>query len=289
MFPVLPFLDGSPPLYSVRRAIGVLYLLPVFLAVIGCQQIESGFPAQRADMVKLILATAADEYPSLSDDPYFQSAITAVKEVPRERFVPETERVHAYQNRPLPIGYDQTISDAYIVTVMTAAVQAQRGSNILEIGTGSGYQAAILSKIGSNVHSVEIVEPLAQAAQSLLDALQYPNITVKAGDGFQGWQEFAPYDAIIVTAGASKIPQPLMAQLKIGGKLVMPIGPQGPLEQLILVTKTAADGLTRCSLGPAMFVPLTGRGRRPDHSLGLYDRSIPACYPGQRAVWARER
>lgn len=197
--------------------------------------------------------------------------------------MPADERHEAYRDTPLSIGYKQTISDPYIVAVMTAAVRVEPGSNVLEIGTGSGYQAAVLSRIGARVHSIEIVEALAKSAAERLHRLGFANVDIKAGDGFAGWPEFAPYDAIIVTAGAAEIPPPLIAQLKVGGRLIMPIGPEWPLEQLELVTKTSDHATSRCSLGPAMFVPLTGRGARPKGLKGLYDHSVKPCYPGQTA------
>lgn len=192
--------------------------------------------------------------------------------------MPESDRAQAYKDSPLPIGYGQTISDAYIVTVMTAALNLPPHANVLEVGTGSGYQAAVLSKLSSTVHSIEIVAPLAARAAKLLASLGMSNVTVRAGDGFRGWPEAAPFDGIIVTAGAAEIPPPLVAQLKPGGTLIMPIGPEWPLEQLLVVRKSADGKLSRCSMGPVMFVPLTGRGERPQNLKGLYDRSVPDCF-----------
>jgi protein-L-isoaspartate(D-aspartate) O-methyltransferase len=236
------------------------------------------FAHSRTAMVERIRETAAKEYPRLVETSHFGDALRVVAAMPRERFVPTGERALTYQDRPLPIGYDQTISDAYIVTVMTAALALPSGANVLEIGTGSGYQAAVLSRLARSVHSIEIVAPLAERAAKLLAGLGMTNVTVRAGDGFQGWPEAGPYDAIIVTAGAAAIPSPLVAQLKAGGTLVMPIGPASPLEQLLVVRKAADGTLSRCSMGPVMFVPLTGRGERPAGLKGLYDRSIAACF-----------
>lgn len=242
------------------------------------------FTKQRTALVAEIRRTSS-EYPGLAQAPHFIAALHAIGEIPREEFVPADQRQRAYRDIPLPIGYGETISDPYIVAVMTAAVGVGSGTNVLEIGTGSGYQAAVLSVIGARVHTIEIVDALARSAADRLVRLGFRNVSVRSGDGFAGWPEFAPYDAIIVTAGAAEIPQPLIAQLKIGGKLVMPVGPEGPLEQLILVSKTGENILRRCSLGPAMFVPLTGRGARPGSTKGLYDRSVASCFPGQTAVW----
>ncbi len=239
---------------------------------------------QRSAMVEEIRRTAA-EYPGLPDDPHFVAVVRAMEEVRREEFVPRDQRLNAYRNTPLPIGFEQTISDPYVVAVMTAAVGVETQSNVLEVGTGSGYQAAVLSKMGAIVHSIEIVAPLATSAAQRLKRLGYQNVAVTAGDGFAGWPEFGPYDAIIVTAGAAEIPPPLVAQLKVGGRLIMPIGPQGPVEQLVLLTKRSDGSLEPCSMGPAMFVPLTGRGERPASMKGLYDRTLPVCYAGQTARW----
>ena len=235
-------------------------------------------------MVEEIRASAK-EYPPLLTDPSFIAAVDAVSQIRREDFVPSDQRINAYHDTPLPIGYEQTISDPYVVAIMTAATGVRAGANVLEVGTGSGYQAAVLSRMGATVHSVEIVAPLADSAGARLHRLKFRNVSVKAGDGFEGWADFGPYDAIIVTAGAADVPLPLLAQLKVGGKLVMPLGLQGPLEQLVLVTKLSEQpqGLSRCSLGPAQFVPLTGRGQRPTGEKGLYDRSLPVCYAGQTA------
>lgn len=249
------------------------------LALASCTTIQPhSYVDARFAMIGRIEQVAAKDYPKLAKTRPFADALRAVASVRREMFVPTTERARAYQDTPLPIGYSQTISDAYIVTVMTAALALQPRANVLEIGTGSGYQAAVLSKLAATVHSIEIVAPLAEKATKLLASLGMTNVTVRAGDGFQGWPEAAPFDAIIVTAGAAEIPPPLLAQLKPGGTLVMPIGPEWPLEQLLVIRKAADGNLSRCSLGPIMFVPLTGRGERPRNLKGLYDRSIPDCF-----------
>ena len=229
-------------------------------------------------MIDRIEQTAAKEYPRLVKTRQFAEALRAVAGVRRELFVPKADRARAYQDTPLPIGYGQTISDAYIVTVMTATLGLPPHANVLEIGTGSGYQAAILSSLAGSVHSIEIVAPLANRAAGLLKSLGMANVAIHTGDGFQGWAEAAPYDAIIVTAGGAQIPPPLIAQLKPGGTLVMPIGPDWPLEQLLMIKKAVDGELSRCSMGPVMFVPLTGRGERPQNLKGLYDRSIPDCF-----------
>ena len=239
--------------------------------------------ASRAAMVHAIRDTAS-EYAALSTDPHFLAAVDGVAKIDRRQFIPKKLWPLAYRDVPLPIGYGQTISDPYIVAIMTGASAVTPGSSVLEIGTGSGYQAALLSLVGATVHSIEIVAPLARAAKRRLHRLGYPNVTVRAGDGFKGWSEYGPYDAIIVTAGAAAVPKPLLAQLKPGGRLVMPIGANAAVEQLLLFTRHTDNSLTRCSLGPAMFVPLTGRGGHIEQP-GLYDRSVPLCYRGQTARW----
>lgn len=226
----------------------------------------------------------AQDYPGLENDPHFIAAVTAIAAIDRAAFVPKNQRSYAWADRPLPIGHGQTISDPAVVALMTASVATGQGAHIFEVGTGSGYQAAVLSRLGARVHSVEIVTPLARAAAKRLRRLGYDQAFVRAGDGFGGWPEFAPYDGIIVTAGGADVPAPLIAQLRTGGKLVMPIGANQMLLQLILFTKQADGTLTRCSLGPALFVPLTGKGQAREAN-ALYDRSIPLCYRGQVARW----
>jgi protein-L-isoaspartate(D-aspartate) O-methyltransferase len=185
--------------------------------------------------------------------------LDAMRRVERHRFVPESQRPFAYQDRPLPIGHGQTISQPYIVAVMTEAARVQPGARVLEIGTGSGYQAAVLSLLAGQVLSIEVVEPLAEAAAARLESLGYRNVTVRAGDGYRGWPERAPFDAILVTAAPPEIPPPLLDQLAIGGRLVAPVG-EGS-QELVVVTRTAA-GLTRRHLLPVRFVPMTGEAQR---------------------------
>ena len=160
---------------------------------------------------------------------------------------------------------------------MTAALRLPQHANVLDVGTGSGYQAAVLARLADHVSSIEIVEPLAATASERLKRLGFANVDVRAGDGFAGWLERAPFDGIVVAAGAANVPQPLIDQLKVGGRLVMPIGPSWATEQVLVVTKTSETTTTRCSLGWTMFVPLTGRGMRPANALGLME-PVPLCY-----------
>jgi len=179
--------------------------------------------------------------------------IKAMREVPRHLFVPKASQRFAYEDRPLPIGFSQTISQPYIVAFMTEAVQLTGNERVLEIGTGSGYQAAILAEITKEVYTIEIVKELAQQAEKRLKDLKYENIVVKYGDGYQGIKEYAPYDVIVVTAAPNEVPQELINQLKIGGRMVIPVG--SFYQKLYLITKNP-DGISKKSLLPVRFVPM---------------------------------
>jgi len=190
--------------------------------------------------------------------------VEALGKVERHRFVPSGQRHHAYDDSPLLIGHDQTISQPYIVAVMTDLLAPKPDHRVLEVGTGSGYQAAVLAELVREVYTIEIVAPLAQRAERDLKAAGYKNVFVRAGDGYLGWPEHAPFDAIIVTAAPDHVPQPLVDQLKVGGRLVIPVGPQGWTGQDLVVLEKMADGTTRRShVMPVRFVPLTG-----DHGKG---------------------
>jgi protein-L-isoaspartate(D-aspartate) O-methyltransferase len=180
--------------------------------------------------------------------------LEAMNAVPRHQFVPAEYLSQAYADHPLPIGYGQTISQPYIVALMTEKIQVKRGDKVLEIGTGSGYQAAVLAQLGAEVYSVEIIPELAQAADERLKKLGYV-VAVKQSDGYLGWEEHAPYDAILVTAAPDHVPQPLVEQLKDGGRLVIPIGPQSGFQTLWQFTRQG-DDLKAIDLGGVMFVPL---------------------------------
>ena len=187
-----------------------------------------------------------------------RSTLNALKTVPRHKFVSSDLVDHAYEDRPLPIGYGQTISQPYMVAFMTEVVKPKPGDKILEIGTGSGYQAAVLAVMVEHVYSIEIVEELHTRASSLFDELGYMNVTSKSADGYFGWEEHAPYDAIIVTAAPEHIPPPLVRQLKENGRMVIPVGSPFRVQNLMLVEK--ADGKIRTkTLFPVRFVPFTRR------------------------------
>ena len=183
----------------------------------------------------------------------------AMRKVPRHLFVPESGRPNAYDDRPLPIGYRQTISQPYIVALMSELAEVRPGDRVLEVGTGSGYQAAVLAEIGARVFSIEIVEPLAKRATATLDALGYgTKVEVRTGDGYAGWPTHAPFDAIVVTAAPPKIPEPLKQQLKVGGHLVIPVGDY--FQHLKVVTRTK-KGFRERSVTPVRFVPMTGKAQ----------------------------
>jgi protein-L-isoaspartate(D-aspartate) O-methyltransferase len=184
--------------------------------------------------------------------------LAALRAVPRHELVPTALREEAYRDEPLPIGHGQTISQPYIVAFMTGALGLRGGEKVLEVGTGSGYQAAVLSRIAAQVFTIEIVTPLAERARADLARLGYANVHVRAGDGYRGWPEEAPFDAVIVTAAAPRIPEALLVQLKDGGRLIIPVG-EG-FQQLTLVTREGTRFRERTLL-PVRFVPMTGKVR----------------------------
>jgi protein-L-isoaspartate(D-aspartate) O-methyltransferase len=186
-----------------------------------------------------------------------RAVLAAMERVPRHRFVPASQARHAYENRPLPIGHGQTISQPYIVALMTTLAQPEPGHKVLEIGTGSGYQAAVLAELVGQVHSIEIIEPLAREATQRLRALGYDNIHTRIGDGYYGWPEAGPFDTIVVTAAAPSVPPPLLEQLKPGGRMVIPVGSAFFTQTLMLVRKDADGRIRSQQVLPVRFVPLT--------------------------------
>ncbi len=185
--------------------------------------------------------------------------LDAMARVPRHLFVPDAVRAQAYDDYPLPIGEQQTISQPYIVALMTSLLELDGDERVLEIGTGSGYQAAVLAELAREVYTIEILEPLSAQAQKALAGLGYQNIRFRVGDGWSGWPEAAPFDDIIVTAAPEKIPQPLLDQLKVGGRLVIPVG--SFFQDLLVLTKTAT-GLEKRNVIPVRFVPMTGEAQK---------------------------
>ncbi len=185
--------------------------------------------------------------------------LEVMRSVPRHLFVPESWQNEAYDDRPLPIGYGQTISQPYIVACMTEALELKPDSTVLEIGTGSGYQAAILSRLSAEVYTIEIVDPLAEQARNRLQKLGFSNVHVRCGDGYRGWIEAAPFDAIILTAAPDHVPQPLIDQLKVGGHMILPLGEND--QTLRLITRTP-NGIKQSDLSLVRFVPMTGEAQR---------------------------
>ena len=218
---------------------------------------EERYSRARMKMVEEIREMAYDASDYVTG-PISEKVLAVMAKVLRHRFVPDDELYSAYYNNPLPIGHGQTISQPYIVALMTDLLELDKQKTILEVGTGSGYQAAVLSELAGKVYSIEIVAPLAAAAAKVLGELGYANVEVKAGDGSAGWPEHAPYDGIIVTAAAEHIPQPLLDQLKPGGRLVIPVGGRYDAQELLLITKDSEGVFHRKNIEPVRFVPLTG-------------------------------
>jgi len=216
------------------------------------------FDAARSKMVEEVSADAAGTSTYSGKAALSPNVIAAMEKVERHRFVPAALAALAYLNRPLPIGYGQTISQPFVVALMTDLMRVGEGDRVLEIGTGSGYQAAVLAELAGSVYSIEIIEPLGKQAGSLLKSLGYGNVETRVGDGYYGWPEAAPFDAIMVTAAASHVPPPLIKQLKPGGRMVIPLGTQFMTQYLMLVEKRMDGSVTSRQILPVRFVPLTG-------------------------------
>jgi protein-L-isoaspartate(D-aspartate) O-methyltransferase len=211
---------------------------------------DSSYAAARETMVREQIVERGIREPRV---------IEAMRQVPRHLFMPPAERDRAYADAPAPIGEGQTISQPYIVALMTELVRPQPSDVVLEVGTGSGYQAAVLSRLVKHVYTIELEEVLGRRATAALREQKYDNVTVRVGDGYGGWPEHAPFDVIMVTAAPEHVPQPLIDQLKPGGRLIVPVGPRHTVQQLQLIEKDAAGDVTTKTVSPVMFVPL----RRP--------------------------
>ena len=219
------------------------------------QNLEKNFKKKLEDMVQTILwhsSMLESKNIEISEE-----VLKAIRNVPRHEFVPKKLVKHAYKDRPLAIGFGQTISQPFIVSLMTELLDINDTSVVLEIGTGSGYQAAILAEMKANVYSVEIIPELAERAFKVLNIL-YPEIKLRVGDGYFGWEKYAPFDGIIVTAAVDHIPEPLTHQLKVGGKIVIPIGSPYTVQELIVVEKKINGDFILHQILPVRFVPLTG-------------------------------
>lgn len=235
-------------------------LAPVLLAACapppdpsGTMNEEAGYTTRRSAMVRDQLAAPVRDI----RDP---RVLAAMQAVPRHEFVPAGVRAEAYADHPLPIGYGQTISQPYIVAFMTEQLRPAPADRVLEIGTGSGYQAAVLSRLVASVYTIEIVEPLARRAQEDLARTGCTNVFVRAGDGYRGWPEAAPFDAIIVTCAPDHVPQPLVDQLKEGGRMIIPVGPAG--DQDLHLLEKVGGAVQRRAVLPVRFVPMTGEAAR---------------------------
>lgn len=231
--------------------LGAVLLSMGLIAVARAEDDRSAARLKMVEEIERLQASVASETGRAEISP---RVLDAMRSVPRHEFVPEAERGSAYRNRPLPIGHGQTISQPFIVALMTDLLEIKPGDRVLEVGTGSGYQAAVLARLAAHVFSIEIVEPLGREAAETLARLGYTNVTTKIGDGYAGWPEHAPYDGIIVTAAPEHIPGDLIDQLKPGGRMVIPVG---GFEQDLRVVNKRADGTTTTEeIIPVRFVPL---------------------------------
>lgn len=240
----------------MRLVIAMQLLLP------GMAVPEDGadpYAAARQAMVEAIRNDASALHRELRLDALDANVLAALGTLPRHEFVAKKLRGAAYTNRPLPIGYGQTISQPTIVALMTNLLKPKPGQRVLEVGTGSGYQAAVLAQLGVRVFSIEIIAPLAESARERLRRLGYDKVEVRTGDGYYGWEEAAPFDGIIVTAAANHIPPPLIAQLKSNARMVIPVGNPFGTQHLTIVQKDASGRVTTQKILPVRFVPFTGR------------------------------
>lgn len=248
---------AAPFILARARARVCLALIASFLSV-GAAQADDVFAGARQRMVREIELTQRGVADETGQRGFAPSTLAVLGRTPRHLFVPEQETDAAYENRPLPIGHGQTISQPYIVALMTDLLDVDIGERVFELGTGSGYQAAVLAQLAREVYSVEIVPELGQRAARTLARLGYDNVQVKVADGYYGWPEHGPFDAIIVTAAASNIPPPLIEQLAPGGRMVIPLGTSFLTQQLMLVEKQHNGEITTRQVLPVRFVPLTG-------------------------------
>jgi protein-L-isoaspartate(D-aspartate) O-methyltransferase len=239
-----------PPL---RRMIASL----LAAAVPATAGADADYARARAQLMTEIAADAGETAPYTGRTTFSPAVMNAMAKVPRHLFVPAARRAEAYANRPLPIGHGQTISQPYIVALMSDLLDLGPGQRVLEIGTGSGYQAAVLAEMGAEVYTIEIVAPVGAAGAQALREAGYERVRTRIGDGYAGWPEAAPFDAIIVTAAPTEIPAPLIAQLKPGGRLVVPVGARDAIQQLLVAIRRADGTLEERRTIPVRFVPLT--------------------------------
>lgn len=237
----------------------LMLLFPgILFAGIAAAAEADTYRVQREQLLREIEADVRETSSRIGRKQLSGSVMNALATVPRHAFVPEHLRRSAYKNRPLPIGFGQTISQPYIVAIMTDLLDVEETDTVLEVGTGSGYQAAVLSQLVKQVHTIEIIEPLGEQAKTRLADLGYENVSVRIGDGYYGLEAHAPFDAIMVTAAANQIPPPLVKQLKPGGRMIIPVGGAFMTQQLVLVEKSQEGEVSTKQLLPVVFVPLTG-------------------------------
>ena len=249
-------------LHAKARPIGLALaclLLPLLCPLsVQAQKSEADFEKARKHLVRRYISSSI-----LSRKPVRDPAVLrAMRTVPRHEFIPRTFQALAYEDRPLPIGKRQTISQPYVVASMTEALRPEADHVVLEVGTGSGYQAAVLAEIVKEVYSIEIVPELGKKAAQVLRDLGYANVHTRIGDGYKGWPQHAPFDGIIVTAAPDHIPQPLVDQLKIGGRMVIPVGPQDRVQELKLIVKQEDGSVKVSTLDLVRFVPMTGEAQK---------------------------
>ena len=252
------------PKHPLLPALGWRPILPILGVVATLAGGNAGgadpYARERAAMLREIAAMARDTGAETGHPVFSERVMATMAKVPRHRFMDEAYGGQAYANRPLPIGHGQTISQPYIVALMTELLEAKPGDSVLEIGTGSGYQAAVLAELVGHVYTIEIVEPVGKTADATLSALGYANVSTRIGDGYHGWPERAPFDAIIVTAAAEQVPPALVGQLKPGGRMVIPVGGHGGVQFLQVLVKQADGSVSTESKLPVRFVPFT-RGK----------------------------
>ncbi len=241
-----------------RYVLFLPFLALALLAMRSSLHEDEEYQVRRKGMVKEIEADVKITSKRIGKKTLGGHVMEAMGKIPRHEFVPAHLRRSAYKNRPLPIGYGQTISQPYIVALMTDLLDVDEDDVVLEIGTGSGYQAAILAELVEKVYTIEIVRELGEQAKGRLKRLGYQNVEVRVGDGYYGWEEHAPFDGIIVTAAANHIPPPLTKQLKPGGRMIIPVGSPFMTQQLILVKKKKDGKIKTMQVLPVIFVPLTG-------------------------------
>jgi protein-L-isoaspartate(D-aspartate) O-methyltransferase len=239
------------------RTGGLILLALALLAIAPALADDADFTAARAALIEELRSQGRRDPPP-GRGGFDERVLQAMFEVERHEFVPAGSRSEAYRNYPLSIGHGQTISQPYIVALMTDLVAPDANDVVLEIGTGSGYQAAVLAQLVRHVYSMEIIEPLAGQAASRLKRLGYGNVTTSLGDGYFGWPQHAPFDAIVVTAAASHVPPPLIEQLKPGGRMVIPVGGRFTVQYLLLLEKTQEEEILTRQITAVRFVPLTG-------------------------------